>query len=322
MVVEARKKLPVLLLTFTKVEQTAKVLAAIAAYAPTHLYIAQDGPREGHATDAEKVKLVKEITEKISWPCEVITRRQTENMGLKKHVESSISWFFSQEKAGVILEDDTMPTPDFFTFCEQMLHRYETDKRVFLVAGTNLNYPHQTHYSYFFTKEPIIWGWASWADRWAHYDETLQQINDTIPTRDIHLLYQDQYRAEVEINKIKQIKNNDLSSWATAWGYTIRLQNGCCVVPTVNLVTNIGFIEDASHTTDKTHPLSNLQTEKVTWPLVHPAYFILSSVWENRFFYPGQQKHKYISFKELLLVGYYKAKSFIMIPFTYRDSKK
>jgi hypothetical protein len=126
-------KLPVLLLTFTKVEPTAKVLEAVAAYQPTRLYIGQDGPRAGNKQDLERVEAVKRITENITWPCEVFTRRLETNVGLKAHVESAITWFFEHEPEGIILEDDTYPNADFFTFCEELIERYRTDKRVFLI---------------------------------------------------------------------------------------------------------------------------------------------------------------------------------------------
>jgi hypothetical protein len=293
-------KLPVLFLTFNKVEPTQRVLQAIAAYQPEVLYVAQDGPRPGNAGDVDKVQGVWEVLQTIEWPCEVIYRKQEENQGLRVHVEGAITWFFEHVPEGIILEDDTLPTADFFPFCEELIERYREDKRVFLVGGTNLNLPADTPYSYFFCPHPIIWGWAGWANRWAYYDSDMGQMAEAFADGSAELLYPDPFLRETEHKKIMELRHNRLQSWAARWGYTLKVQNGLCVVPKTNLVTNIGFGYEATNTHDATHPHANLQLEKQTWPLVHPSHLARNRAWENRFFYPGQAMHQYLSLGELL----------------------
>jgi hypothetical protein len=162
--------------------------------------------------------------------------------------------------------------------------------------------------SYFFCEEPIIWGWASWADRWATYDSKMTNIKEAINTSAIKELYEDAYRRETEINKIKQLSAHKINSWATRWGYSVRVQNGLCIIPSKNLVINIGFGKEASNTLDDNHPLSSLQLEDLSFPLIHPTYIIRSALWEEQFFYPGQHAHRYLSYKELALLIYYKIK--------------
>jgi hypothetical protein len=224
-------------------------------------------------------------------------------------VEGAITRFFQEQKEGIILEDDTLPTPDFFLYCEELLERYRLDKRIFVIGGTNFNIPVELPYSYFFCEEPIIWGWATWADRWKYYDGNLSHIDDAQADGSFKSLYNDPYRQEVEVDKIQSLKQNKLRSWATRWGYSIRVQNGLCILPTRNLVMNIGFGDEASNTLDESHPFSNLQQEEMEWPLKHPDYIIRSQNWEEKYFYPGQNSHRYISFKEIVLTFYYKLKS-------------
>jgi len=295
-------KLPVLFLTFNKIDPTEKVFEAIARYQPEVLYVAQDGPREGKEGDGKKVEKVRQLTQIITWPCKVVERRQEKNLGLKAHVEGAISWFFNEVEAGIILEDDTLPNADFFTFCEDLIERYRDDKRVFMVGGTNLNMPTPTPYSYFFCSEPLIWGWASWADRWKHYETDLQSTQETIRDFSNKSIFADPYRREVEEQKIGALLDNKVQSWASRWGYAIQVQHGLCAVPKVNTVTNIGFGGEASNTLDAAHPHAQLKLETFSWPMYHPSYMARCRVWEEAFFYPGQQAFRFHSFKELVLM--------------------
>ena len=97
---------PVLFLVFNRPDTTAKVFDAIRVAKPSRLYVASDGARANQPGEAEIVSKVREISTSVDWSCEVKTLFQKENLGCKKAVSKGVSWFFEQEKEGIILEDD------------------------------------------------------------------------------------------------------------------------------------------------------------------------------------------------------------------------
>ena len=305
-------KPPVLFITFNKTAQTAKVLEAIAAYAPDRLYIAQDAARPGVEGEAERVSQVRQIITNITWPCEVQYRLQEENSGLQRHMEGSITWFFENEPEGIVLEDDTLPSLPFFEFVAEMLERYRSDDRVMMVGGCNLNLVSVSPYSYFFTTHPLIWGWATWASRWKLYDSSLRLIEQMDRDGTLPLIYPDPFRRATELDRIYELKTGRLQSWAYRWGYSMAAQHGVCAVPARNTVINLGFGDLATHTQSMDDPSARLLFEPLTFPLIHPTYLTRSAEWENRFFYPGQHFHRYMSLSELAAGLYRKLKMKVM----------
>ena len=93
-----------------------------------------------------------------------------ENVGCKLGVSSAITWLFKNEDKGIILEDDCVPSASFFYFCEELLVRYQNDERIGAIAGSSFIKPGFSEKSYFFSRYPFAWGWATWARAWRHFD--------------------------------------------------------------------------------------------------------------------------------------------------------
>ena len=154
---------PVLFLIFNRPDTTEKVFDAIRAAKPLRLYVASDGPRANQSGEDQIVNKVREISTSVDWSCEVKTLFQKENLGCKKAVSKGITWFFEQEKQGIILEDDCLPHPDFFVFCENLLEHYADNKHVWAITGDNFqNGQKRGEGSYYFSRYNHVWGWASW----------------------------------------------------------------------------------------------------------------------------------------------------------------
>lgn len=246
---------PVLFLIFNRPDHTRRSFEAIRARQPTRLFIAADGPRSHVPTDPERVAQCRAIVSGVDWPCEVRTLYRQENLGCRAAVSQAITWFFDQVEQGIILEDDCVPEPDFWTFCATLLDRYAQDPRVMCVSGNNfLPSWMPVRGAYYFSRYPYIWGWASWARAWEAYGATPDHLS----------------RAEV----IKSLNNvsmyNPLSRWwwrrtfkkyihpsASAWGYqwtfAIWTRRGLSATPHRNLVTNIGVGVEGTHTVDAMH---------------------------------------------------------------------
>ena len=241
----------VLMLVFNRPDVTEQVFQAVRSARPPRLYIAADGPRLSRPHDLETTAQVRKVFKQVDWPCEVHTRFLTENLGCRKAVSSAIDWFFSKEEQGIVLEDDVLPSPAFFSYCDTMLERYKHDERVFSVVGNNLVEPWYQHpESYFFSKVFFVWGWASWRRAWQHYDVNMVDWPKTrlrvsalpyTPNQKLHHAYWD---LVFDLTYKKQIA----TCWDHQWTYAHWLHGALCATPSRNLIRNIGFGIEATHT--------------------------------------------------------------------------
>ena len=115
------------------------------------------------------------VTEEVDWPCEVERDYADANLGCKRRVSTGVSWVFEQAEEAILLEDDCLPHPSFFRYCEELLERYRDDDRVMHISGDNLRFGRRGEASYFFSRYPHVWGWASWRRAWRHYDPDLRE---------------------------------------------------------------------------------------------------------------------------------------------------
>ena len=171
---EFKLNTPVALLIFNRPDTTERVFNAIAKAQPPKLLVVADGPRPQREGEAELCAQTRAIINRVDWDCEVITEFADSNMGCKRRVASGINWIFEQVEEAIILEDDCLPDPSFFRYCEEMLTRYRDNERVGMVSGGNLQFGRQRGTgSYYFSKYTHIWGWASWRRAWKYYDRDL-----------------------------------------------------------------------------------------------------------------------------------------------------
>ncbi|GHZ48443.1 TPA: hypothetical protein ACVU00_000888 [Vibrio cholerae] len=264
----------VLFLVFNRLDTTKQVFEAIRTAKPPRLYIAADGARENKEGEAEKVQAVRDfILQNIDWECDVKTLFRDKNFGCKYAVSGAITWFFDNEEQGIILEDDCLPSQSFFWFCEDLLVKYKYDLRVWHIGGTNPIDLNESSDEYYYSNYNRIWGWASWKRAWSAYDV---EIADWPEIKENNLLDSVLEAEDIETyNKLfDSVFNGNINTWDYQW-FLIRLLHGKAIIPKVNLVSNIGFGSDATHTFDVEHRLSKLARGEAKFPLVSPKYFII-----------------------------------------------
>src|SRR5262245_21941551 len=162
---------PVVVCLFNRPEPLTEVIKAVAAMRPPKLYLVADGPRADRAGDAEACESARRVATAVDWPCEVHTDFASANLGLARRMYSGLSWVFSQEERAIVLEDDCVPDASFFAFCEELLERYRDDNRVLTINGdTFQDRDVALPYSYWFSRYPHSWGWASWRRAWQLMD--------------------------------------------------------------------------------------------------------------------------------------------------------
>ena len=265
----------VLFLVFNRPETTAKVFDAIRTSRPARLYVASDGPREDRPNEAETVDRVRSLATKVDWPCEVKTLFRDKNLGCKVAVSNAISWFFDHEPEGIVLEDDCLPGPDFFQYCVELLGRYREDERVGLICGTSLcDIRAQSicwgDEDYVFTRYPSVWGWASWRRVWRDYDVTISSW--TARRQDVMALTHNSKLNGINASLFDRVSSGKIDTWDYQVSYLLWTTNRLAVAPRFNLIENIGFGVDATHT-KTAGAISNRATlglQRLTWPLLAP----------------------------------------------------
>ncbi len=244
--IESGLKTPVLLLVFNRPRLTAEVFEALRKVRPARLYIAADGPRENHPEDQRKVAEVRTIVQQIDWPCQLFKLFREHNRGCKHGVSEAISWFFSQEDQGIILEDDILPEPRFFHFIEKGLNTHRENSSIGAVCGYNLlgagpdNRPFLAHY-------PHIWGWGTWSRVWSHY-----QVDPDLSDAEYHRVFSQHLghaKAAKGLTGIgRLLRQGKFNSWDFQLGLLFCRRRLLALYPPINLAANIGFGPDATHT--------------------------------------------------------------------------
>ncbi len=268
-------KTPVALIIFNRPDTTQQVFNAIRKIKPLQLYLIADGARLNHPKDQENCEKVREIVAKVDWNCEVFRNYAQTNLGCQARVESGLNWVFNLVEEAIILEDDCLPHPTFFTYCEDLLNYYRQDSRIMMISGNNFQFSLQrTPYSYYFSRYPHTWGWATWRRAWQYYDKEMKQWPMVRETQALKAILEDDKSLRYWHSLFQKTYEGDDTVWDYRWTFACWLQNGLTVLPRVNLVANIGFGENSTHTGDHTHPLANIPTGAMTFPLQHPPMFL------------------------------------------------
>lgn len=281
-------QVPVLLLVFNRPDKTRAVFELIREVKPARLFVAADGPRPARPQDAARCEETRKVIESVDWPCTVETLFHDRNLGCKRGVESGISWFFSKVDEGIILEDDCAPTSSFFGFCAELLERYRHTDEVGMIGGTNgLGEWKSDRQSYHFSHSYSIWGWASWRRAWDRYDPTMSKWADPVVRASIQqMLGDEQFR--VCKQRLDDVYAGRIDTWDWAWVLALWADRALTAVPSVNLIRNIGFDGEATHTRNEWSEDANQRTHELTLPLTHPGSMIVDHEYDRLLFEKGR----------------------------------
>ncbi|MBU2265961.1 MAG: glycosyltransferase family 2 protein, partial [Candidatus Omnitrophica bacterium] len=202
--------------------------------------------------------------------CEVKTLFRKENLGPRMAVSTAVDWFFENVSQGIILEDDCLPDPTFFRFCQELLNKYRDDQRIMAISGDNFQLGRSvTEYSYYFSRFNHCWGWASWRRAWHYYDRDMKQWPSTRDSRYLYDFLSNKRVARYWGRRFETVYRGKIDTWDYQWTFACWLQGGLTIVPKVNLVTNIGFGRKSAHTRGRSL-VADLKSEAVSFPLTHP----------------------------------------------------
>lgn len=240
----------VLLIVFNRPETAARVLARILEARPRDLYIAADGPRPSVPSDIEKCKKTRSLFSDIPSSTRTHTLFQSNNLGCRSGPSTALTWFFSHVERGIIVEDDCLPDLSFFSFCEKGLQRFENDHVIKLISGQNPLGKFKTDSDVIFSKYAFIWGWASWSRAWKDVDLELRDWPSKTVADDIRKWLSSKHAIWHWFQNFNSIKEG-LDAWDFQFNFMLYRQRGLAAISATNLVRNIGFNSDATHTSDQ-----------------------------------------------------------------------
>lgn len=239
---ETSSDVPVLLLFFNRPEYAREVILSLINIKPTTIYIAFDGPRLNSLTDKEGIDTCFNLLKLVNWPCQIRTLKRESNLGCGLAVSQAITWFFTHEEMGIILEDDCVPTPAFFNYCEKMLYKFKDDDQIMHISGTRWHEEFPIDTSYFFTSVGHIWGWATWQRAWKKYDYQITNWPVIKESGLLHRLFKNKKHVwywETSFDDVHYAEQKH--TWDYQWQYALFINEGLAITPRRNLVQNIGI---------------------------------------------------------------------------------
>lgn len=261
---------PVALIIFNRPATTERTFAEIAKARPPKLLVIADGPRPDRIGEAARCSATRAIVERVDWPCEVLTNYSDVNLGCKYRVSSGLDWVFEQVPEAIILEDDCLPEPTFFRFCEELLVRYRHDERVAMISGDNFQFgQNRVDASYYFSRYTHIWGWASWRRAWKHYSVNASEWPGLQDSKWLETLFETASEQKYWENIFQAVYKGKIDTWDYQWMMTSWIKGMTSIIPNANLISNIGFGVDATHTFGNSI-FDRMSVDAMRFPLQHP----------------------------------------------------
>jgi hypothetical protein len=282
--IENKFNTPIAFIIFNRPDTTQLVFNEIRRIKPTKILIIGDGPRPERIGEAEKCLETRRIVEQIDWDCEVLKNYSELNLGCKKRVSSGLDWVFSEVEEAIILEDDCRPHPSFFLYCQELLEKYCHDERIANISGDNFQLGRKHgEFSYYFSRQNHIWGWATWRRAWRDYDVEMKlwpEVRDGEWLKG--WLGNDPDLIRFWSTNFENTYQGKVDTWDYQWVFTGWINSRFTIIPQVNLISNIGFQAEATHTKNPNDSNANLAVEELTFPLIHPR-FMIRDTWLDAF---------------------------------------
>jgi len=234
--------LAVLVIGYSRPTGITNLIKSLILNGITKIYLSLDGPK--NIRDIENQIIIQNEIDKISVNSDIQIKvlRQEFNLGIAVAVIGAIDWFFAQEDCGVILEDDLVISREFLSFTSSCLDKYLNNPNVWMISGSQLLSNFSSNLETIWTNYPMIWGWATWAQKWKEMRSCLIREKKTTLSQTLN------YRYIYWKVGAKRVLSGKVDTWDTPLAFEFKVQNKFCILPPLNLVSNMGFDDMASHT--------------------------------------------------------------------------
>ena len=302
----------VLILFFNRSEPLSQVFQQVKAARPARLFLYQDGPRG--EKDLPGIEACRQVVADVDWECEVHQLYQTKNYGCDPSEYISQKWAFSISDKCIVLEDDDVPSVSFFSFCKEMLDKYEHDDRIWMISGMNHDeVTPDMPYDYFFTTTFSIWGWASWRRVVNQWDEHYTFLDDSFNLQQLEDLIKERKYQSNFVEFCRHHKATGKAYYESIFHAAIFFNSVLSIVPTRNMINNLGMVPGSTHYGNGSNELLpkgyrkifTMKRYEIDFPLKHPRYMIENVKYKDRLFHTMAWGHPWIklgrSFEELYL---------------------
>ncbi len=304
----------VALFIFNRPKETSTVFECIRKVKPKSLFIIADGPRD--KSESQLCDETREILKNIDWPCIVRKNYSDVNLGCKNRLSSGIDWVFANNEKAIILEDDCVPSNSFFYFCEELLIKYKDSTEIMHIGGLNMqDEKNKVDNSYYFSRIAQIWGWATWKRAWKKYDVKMSDWPLIKNEGIINKVLKDKYNIDYFNYLFERMYRGELSTWDVAWTYTCMKEGAYAIVPNRNMIKNIGFGVNSTHSNGIKGNFGNFKLEEIDFPLVHPQSIFQNEIADELIYKKVFGINTRISQKLFLLFKF-------NLPFLYNIFKK
>jgi glycosyltransferase involved in cell wall biosynthesis len=275
---------PVAVFLYNRPEHAERVLGRIRDAEPPLLLVIADGPDPDNEIDEQRCEQTRSLVTDREYPFRVRTNFAPENLGLRERFSTGLDWVFNRVSEAIILEEDTVPEPSFFHFCEEMLDRFRDDERVMEITGRNqLETWERDGYDYHFSYYGGIWGWATWRDAWEEYDAEMELWSDETVRERIRDLIADDEQFRYLRRIYDRTYRGQIETWDYQWGFARHRNGALSVVPARNLISNIGFGEQSTNTKNTSSGFADKTTMNLDFPLEHPPFVAPDREYDRRF---------------------------------------
>lgn len=267
----------VLFIIFNRPDTASRVFEQIRRVKPNRLFVAADGARENRLGEAELCAQARSVVNRVDWGCEVHTLFRDKNLGCKHGPSTAIDWFFQHVEEGIILEDDCVPDQSFFPYCQELLEKYRDDPKILSISGFNFGYtPSDKLGSYSFSRYMNMWGWATWRRSLNFVD---YEISDWDKIDQLRFLHKGTRESLIDFDwkwikdwrrTFTDLIHKNVDAWDYCWIYAGIKHKLLTIFPHQNLIENIGFNQQATHTHDESSYITRMHSGPISFPLVHP----------------------------------------------------
>ena len=279
---QERFSVPIAIFLFNRPNELRSVLKVIEEIKPTTLFLIADGPRVDHPEDQELCMHARMICSEINWPCQTHRLFFDINQSNRNAIPLGLDWVFSKVDQCIILEDDCVPSHSFFFYCAELLERFRDTPQIMTIGGHRFDGPDEYHQdSYFFSKYPSTWGWATWKRAWKLFDLNLEKWTALKKTNWLYELLSNT-RYENYWSRIFNQMQAGLNTWDYALLFSCWSNHGLSIRSKVNMIHNIGHNNSATHTRSLNPLITERKAMEIHFPLQHPSIITCNQATEER----------------------------------------
>ncbi|KIF66084.1 hypothetical protein HY68_37795 [Streptomyces sp. AcH 505] len=250
---------PIVLFVYNRPDHTRRTLAGLAANplaSESDLIIYADGPKKPEHADA--IEQARAVARAASGFRSVTMIERDRNLGLANSIISGVSEVCSERGRVIVVEDDLLVAPQFLTFLNRGLERYENEAAVFQVSG--YMFPVEAEGSSDGLFLPLIscWGWATWQRAWTQFDTSVAGYD--------RLKRDPQLRARFNLDNcydyfgmLRDQIEGRIDSWGIRWLLSVFLKGGLILYPQHSLVQNVGIDGSGTHGAGTQHLQDDLR---------------------------------------------------------------